>query len=94
MSANWLLPNAGDQIINARMMGRDLKVGVEVEKGDLDGLFTKEGVAKAVEAVMEDGGEVAEVRSNHAKWREFFSGKGLGSSYLDSFEQKLHQLLE
>ncbi|CAN6546354.1 unnamed protein product [Malus baccata var. baccata] len=90
-----LLPNVGDQIINARMMGCDLKVGVEVEKGDLDGLFTKEGVAKAVEAVMEDGGELAEeVRSNHAKWREFFSGKGLGNSYLDSFEQKLHKLLE
>ncbi|CAN6546353.1 unnamed protein product [Malus baccata var. baccata] len=90
-----LLPNVGDQIINARVMSRDLKVGVEVEKGDLDGLFTKEGVSKAVEAVMEDGGEVAEeVRSNHAKWRDFLCRKELENSYLNSFEQKLHQLLE
>ncbi len=35
-----LLPNFGDQIINARLMGEDLKVGVEVEKGEEDGLFT------------------------------------------------------
>ncbi|KAL7215885.1 hypothetical protein ACSBR1_027935 [Camellia fascicularis] len=27
-----LLPNVGDQIINARMMSKNLKVGVEVEK--------------------------------------------------------------
>ncbi|KAL6282399.1 hypothetical protein ACE6H2_013328 [Prunus campanulata] len=90
-----LLPNAGDQIINARMMSRDLKVGVEVEKGDEDGVFTTEGVCKAVKTVMDDESEVAkEVRTNHAKWREFFSGKGLENSCLDSFEQKLHQLLQ
>lgn len=90
-----LLPNVGDQIINARMMSRDFKVGVEVEKGDEDGVFTTEGVCKAVKTVMDDESEVAkEVRTNHAKWREFFSGKGLENSCLDSFEQKLHQLLQ
>ncbi|KAK0577973.1 hypothetical protein LWI29_003125 [Acer saccharum] len=39
-----LLPNFGDQIIQARLMGGDLKVGVEVEKGEEDELFTREGV--------------------------------------------------
>ncbi|KAL6128121.1 hypothetical protein ACLB2K_071477 [Fragaria x ananassa] len=89
-----LLPNVGDQIINARMMSGDLKVGVEVEKGDEDGLFSKEGVCKAVKAVIDEDSEVEkEVRANHAKWREFFSSKGLESSYIDDFVHKLHKLL-
>ncbi|KAL6197215.1 hypothetical protein ACLB2K_032827 [Fragaria x ananassa] len=85
------LPNIIDQIINARMMSGDLKVGVEVEKGDEDGLFTKEGVCKAVKAVMDENSEVGkEVKTNHAKWREFLSSKGLESSYIDDFMHKLH----
>ncbi|KAL6123587.1 hypothetical protein ACLB2K_076108 [Fragaria x ananassa] len=89
-----LLPNVGDQIINARMMSGDLKVGVEVEKGDEDGLFSKEGVCKAVKAVIDEDSEVEkEVRANHAKWREFFSSKGLESSYIEDFVHKLHKLL-
>jgi hypothetical protein len=89
-----LLPHAGDQIINARMMGGDLKVGVEVEKGEEDGLFTREGVCEAVRAVMDDNSNVGkEVRANHAKWREFLQRKGLENSYIDSFVQKLHSLL-
>ncbi|XP_004293911.1 PREDICTED: UDP-glycosyltransferase 79B6-like [Fragaria vesca subsp. vesca] len=88
------LPNILDQIINARMMSGELKVGVEVEKGDEDGLFTKEGVCKAVKAVMDENSEVGkEVKINHAKWREFLSSKGLESSYIDDFVQKLHKLL-
>ncbi|KAM3703770.1 hypothetical protein ACB098_04G121500 [Castanea mollissima] len=90
-----LLPHAGDQIINARLMGGDLKVGVEVEKGEEDGLFTREGVCKAVKAVMDyDSEEGKEVRANHAKWREFLSNKGLENSYIDNFVQKLHSLLK
>lgn len=89
-----LLPNVGDQIINARMMSGDLKVGVEVEKGDEDGLFSKEGVCKAVKAVTDEDSEIGkEVRTNHAKWREFFSSKGLENSYIDGFVHKLHELL-
>ncbi|PRQ29050.1 putative anthocyanidin 3-O-glucoside 2''-O-glucosyltransferase [Rosa chinensis] len=88
------LPNWADQVINARMMSDDLKVGVEVEKGDEDGLFTKEAVCKAVKAMMDENSEVGkEVRSNHAKWREFFSNKGIESLYIDGFLQKLHEVL-
>uniref|UniRef100_A0A2N9EMS9 Glycosyltransferase n=1 Tax=Fagus sylvatica TaxID=28930 RepID=A0A2N9EMS9_FAGSY len=90
-----LLPHVGDQIINARLMSGDLKVGVEVEKGEEDGLFTKEGVCKAVKAVMDDDSNVGkEVRINHAKWREFLLSKGLENSYIENFVQKLHSLLK
>ena len=90
-----LLPNVGDQFINAKLMGGDIKVGVEVEKGEEDGLFTREGVCKAVKAVMDEDSNVGkEVRANHAKWREFLLSNGLENSYIDSYVQKLHSLLK
>ncbi|PON77934.1 UDP-glucuronosyl/UDP-glucosyltransferase [Parasponia andersonii] len=88
-----LVPNVGDQIINARLMSGDLKVGVEVEKGNENGVYTTEGVCKAVEAVMEEESQVGqEVRANHKRWREFLLSKGLEDSYINGFIQKLHAL--
>ncbi|KAK3173919.1 hypothetical protein Dsin_033036, partial [Dipteronia sinensis] len=61
-----LLPNVGYQIIYARLMVGDLKVGVEVEKGKEDGLFTREGVCRAVKTVMNENSEVGkQVKENH-----------------------------
>ncbi|XP_050212796.1 cyanidin 3-O-galactoside 2''-O-xylosyltransferase FGGT1-like [Mercurialis annua] len=89
-----LLPNVGDQIINARLMAGDLKVGVEVAKGEEDGLFTRYGICEAVKAVMDGDSEVAkEVRKNHKKWRELLLSNGLESSYIDAFVNKLHTYL-
>lgn len=88
-----LLPHVGDQIINARLMGGELKVGVEVEKGDEDGLFTKEGVMRAVKLVMEEESEIGkEVGANHAKWRSFSLREGLEDSYIHHFLQNLLSL--
>ncbi|XP_065877306.1 cyanidin 3-O-galactoside 2''-O-xylosyltransferase FGGT1-like [Euphorbia lathyris] len=90
-----LLPNKGDQIINARLMDGDLKVGVEVEKSEetQEGLFTRNSVCKAVKTVMDDENEVGkEVRLNHTKWRDFLLSQGLENSYIDDFVQKLHIL--
>ncbi|CAL0310295.1 unnamed protein product [Lupinus luteus] len=90
-----LLPRLGvDHIMNARMMSRKLKVGVEVEKGEEDGLFSKESVCKAVKSVMDDGNEVGrEVRANHTKFRNFLLSNNLESSCLDTFCEKLQDLL-
>ncbi|GAV75966.1 UDPGT domain-containing protein [Cephalotus follicularis] len=88
-----LLPQFGDQIMNARMMSQNLKVGMEVEKEE-DGSFTKLSVCKAVKAVMEDDSKIGkEIRTNHAKLGEFLLSKDLESSYIDSFNQKLQDLL-
>ncbi|CAL5345070.1 unnamed protein product [Camellia sinensis] len=90
-----LMPQYGDQIINSRLMSGDLEVGVEVEMGEEDGLFTREGVCKAIRLVMDVDGEVGKkVRANHGKWREFLLSKNLDSSYIDGFIQKLQSLLE
>nr|WMX26798.1 UGT79B143 [Astragalus propinquus] len=90
-----LLPRLGsDHIMNARVMSTKFKVGVEVEKGEEDGLFTKESLCKAVKIVMDDGNELGrEVRTNHTKIREFLLSNNLESSCIDSFCQKLHDLL-
>jgi hypothetical protein len=89
-----LMPHAVDQFINARLMGGTLKAGVEVEKGEEDGMFTREGVCKAVRAVMDENSDMGkEVRANHSKWRDFLLSKGLENTYTDGFIQKLHSLL-
>lgn len=89
-----LLPHMADHAINARMMSGDLRAGVEVEKGDEDGLFTKEGVCKSIRMVMDEESEIGkEVRANHAKWREFLLTPGLESAYLDQFVHKLQGIL-
>ncbi|XP_058756242.1 UDP-glycosyltransferase 79B30-like [Vicia villosa] len=88
-----LLPNVGDQILNARMMGNTLKVGVEVEKGE-DGLYTKDSVCKAVRIVMDDENEIGkEVKAKHGKIREMLLNKDLESSYIDDFCKKLQEIV-
>ncbi|PON77526.1 UDP-glucuronosyl/UDP-glucosyltransferase [Parasponia andersonii] len=88
-----MLPHAGDQIFNARLMGKSLKVGVEVEKGEKDGLFSKESVCKAIRILMDDDSEVGkEIRINRAKLRDVLLRKDLESSYIDDFIHKLMTL--
>ncbi|KHN41619.1 UDP-glycosyltransferase 79B6 [Glycine soja] len=90
-----LLPNVGDQILNARMMGNNLEVGVEVEKGDEDGMYTRESVCKAVSIVMDGENETSKrVRGNHARIRELLLNKDLESSYVDSFCMRLQEIVE
>ncbi|PIN10427.1 UDP-glucuronosyl and UDP-glucosyl transferase [Handroanthus impetiginosus] len=90
-----VLPHAFDHCIQARLLSGVLKVGLEVEIGDEDGLFTKEGVHGAIMAAMADGSEAGkEVRRNHDKYREFLMREGLEDSYFDNFVTKLRTLLE
>ncbi|XP_073157912.1 cyanidin 3-O-galactoside 2''-O-xylosyltransferase FGGT1-like [Henckelia pumila] len=90
-----LMPHVGDQVINARFMGGDLRVGVEVKKGEEDGMFTKDGVMKSIKLVMEEESEIGkEIRGNHGKWRDFLLTKGLESSYMDDFVGNMRSLLE
>ncbi|KAG8483199.1 hypothetical protein CXB51_022207 [Gossypium anomalum] len=76
------------------LMAGDLKIGVEVEKGDEDGVFTKYDVCKAIKTVMDQDNELGnEVRTNHAKWKEFLLKPGLENSYMDDFVMQLHALV-
>ncbi|CAJ1978863.1 unnamed protein product [Sphenostylis stenocarpa] len=89
-----LLPNVGDQILNARMMANNLEVGVEVEKGE-DGKYTKESVCTAVSIVMDQENETSKkVRDNHARLRETLLDKDLESSYVDNFCMRLQEIVD
>uniref|UniRef100_A0A7N0V2Q7 Glycosyltransferase n=1 Tax=Kalanchoe fedtschenkoi TaxID=63787 RepID=A0A7N0V2Q7_KALFE len=90
-----LLPHFADQYINARVMGEDLRVGVEVEKGDEDGLFDRNGVCRAVRLVMnmEGDGVGKEVKINHDNWRKFLLTPGLERSCLDETVTKLKEMI-
>ncbi|XP_062103004.1 cyanidin 3-O-galactoside 2''-O-xylosyltransferase FGGT1-like [Humulus lupulus] len=88
-----LMPHVGDQVYSSRFMGNSLKVGIEVERGEEDDLFTRESVCKAIKIVMEKNNEVGrEIRANRAKLRELLLGKDVESSYYDNFSQKLQSL--
>ncbi|XP_043700316.1 UDP-glycosyltransferase 79A6-like [Telopea speciosissima] len=90
-----LLPQKGDQFLNARLMSRDLKVGVEVERRDDDGWFTRESVSKAVRSVMVDkeGPIGKEVRANHCRLKELLLNKEMKSNYVDQLLQKMRDLV-
>ncbi|XP_042495712.1 cyanidin 3-O-galactoside 2''-O-xylosyltransferase FGGT1-like [Macadamia integrifolia] len=88
-----VLPQIGDHFFKARLLIRDLKVAVEVERREEDGWFTKEDVCKAVKLVMDDDSKVGrEVRANHARWKDMLLRPDLESSYLDSFMEKLYDI--
>ncbi|PON41484.1 UDP-glucuronosyl/UDP-glucosyltransferase [Parasponia andersonii] len=89
------IPFLSDQIFNARLMANSLKVGSEVEKGEENGLFSRDGVCKAIKIVMEEDNEVGrEIRANRAKLRELILHKDFESSYIDDFLGKLRTLLD
>jgi len=89
-----LLPNVGDQILNARMMANNLEVGVEVQK-DENGHYTKESVRSAVSIVMDEENESGKkVRDNHTKLRETLLDKNLESCYLDNFCMSLQEIVD
>ncbi|XP_042495094.1 cyanidin 3-O-galactoside 2''-O-xylosyltransferase FGGT1-like [Macadamia integrifolia] len=88
-----VLPQIADQFFNARLLTRDLKVAVEVERREEDGWFTKEDVCKAVKLVTDDDSKVGrEVRANQARWKDMLLRPDLESSYLDSFMEKLNEI--
>ncbi|WMV27440.1 hypothetical protein MTR67_020825 [Solanum verrucosum] len=88
-----LLPRPIDHIFNARLMEKELKVGVEVEKDEND-LFTKENLCKALKCVMDKDSQIGcLVKENHKKWKELLSSPGFMSNYIDNFIQDLHELL-
>ncbi|RYQ97187.1 hypothetical protein Ahy_B08g093205 [Arachis hypogaea] len=89
-----LLGPYSDHAISARNLESRLKVGIEVVKGEEDGLFSKESLCKAVEIVMNDQNQVGrQVRENHSKIRNLFLSNDFESSCVDGFVRELHCLL-
>ncbi|GMN53918.1 hypothetical protein TIFTF001_023058 [Ficus carica] len=90
-----MIPHEGDHFFQARLLGKVLEAGVEVERAEEDGFFTRESVRKAVRAVMEENdSEIGrKIKANRVKYRELLLRKDLESFYVDDFSQKLKTLL-
>ncbi|KAL6554202.1 UDP-glycosyltransferase [Orobanche minor] len=87
-----LVPRLADQILNTRLLAEELKVAVEVERGDM-GWFSKEDLCKAIRSVMDEDSEVGRmVKMNHARWKETLVGPGFMDNYIDNFIQQLYGL--
>ncbi|PKU82758.1 anthocyanidin 3-O-glucosyltransferase [Dendrobium catenatum] len=82
-----LLPQRGDQYLNARLFAGDLGIGVEVEREESGG-FKREAVRDAVVRVMEE----EKGRESFDKWREFFMDGEVQKKFLEEFVEKLKEL--
>uniref|UniRef100_A0A7N0UG85 Glycosyltransferase n=1 Tax=Kalanchoe fedtschenkoi TaxID=63787 RepID=A0A7N0UG85_KALFE len=89
-----LMPRIGDQLVNARLMSGDLKVGVEVRRREEDGAFDRYGVCEAVKVVMNvEDGVGKEVKMNYDRWRRVLLGPGLERACVDELVTNLQQLV-
>ncbi|XP_039031684.1 UDP-glycosyltransferase 91C1-like [Hibiscus syriacus] len=80
---------SADQGMNARLLhGR--KVGIEIERNELDGSFTSDSVAATIRRVMvEPEGEM--IRANAWAMREIFGNEKLSNNYLDGFTRFIEE---
>ncbi|KAG8366020.1 hypothetical protein BUALT_Bualt17G0032700 [Buddleja alternifolia] len=87
-----LVPYLADQILNTRLLTEELKVAVEVERGEM-GWFSKEDLCKAIKCVMDEDSVVGNmVKCNHAHWKKTFTNPGFMNNYMDNFVRQLCRL--
>ncbi|KAI3931533.1 hypothetical protein MKW92_011135 [Papaver armeniacum] len=84
-----LLPMVNDQPLNARTMVWK-EMGLEIERNEEDGSFTRESVAKSLRTVMvdEDG---EKFRLNARKLKDVFGNKLLNDGYVERFSHHLKE---
>nr|KJB54425.1 hypothetical protein B456_009G033400 [Gossypium raimondii] len=81
---------SADQGLNARLLhGR--KVGIEIERNEMDGSFTSDLVAKTIRQVLvEPEGEA--IRANAWAMKEIFDNEELSNNYLDGFTRFIEDI--
>ncbi|WOL14428.1 hypothetical protein Cni_G23208 [Canna indica] len=99
-----MMPQKGDQYVNAKLFAGDLGIGVEVERRDEDGWFAREAVFAAVRKVMpppvmteedeeeSENGMWKKVKEKHGKWREFLMNKELQDGYVVELVERMRKL--
>nr|ARA71422.1 uridine diphosphate-glycosyltransferase [Microcos paniculata] len=87
-----LIPEITDQILNTKLMAHELKVAVEVERGE-NKQISKEDLSHAIKLVMDKDSEIAVVlKTNHATLKEILSKEDLQEEYINNFIQGLQSL--
>ncbi|KAK6248724.1 hypothetical protein QUC31_020289 [Theobroma cacao] len=85
-----LFPGASSDLgLVARLM-HSKKVGLEIERNDLDGSFTSDLVAESIKRVMVDP-EGEPLRANASAVKEIFSSVELSNKYLDEFTRSIEE---
>ncbi|XVF64263.1 hypothetical protein PTKIN_Ptkin09bG0154400 [Pterospermum kingtungense] len=70
-----LIPHLEDQILNTRLMVEELKVAVEVERGE-NRWICKDKLSKAIKLVMDKDNELAGLlKTNYAKLKKVLSNQ-------------------
>nr|UUY86289.1 anthocyanidin-3-glucoside rhamnosyltransferase 1 [Aglaonema commutatum] len=91
-----MLPQRGDQFVNARIFAGDLRAGVEVRRRDEDGGFTRVDVKAAVRMVMAGEGEqevpLRTVRESNRRWQEFLLDPEVHRRFTAAFVDKLKEM--
>jgi hypothetical protein len=86
-----MLPIKGDQYVNAKLIGLELKAGVQVNRRDADGYFGKEDIYEAIKTVMVDveSEPGRTIRSNQKKWSEFMRNDEIHKGYIKNLVKEL-----
>ncbi|OAY64089.1 Anthocyanidin 3-O-glucosyltransferase [Ananas comosus] len=91
-----MLPQKGDQFLNAKLFAAEMGVGFEVERRPEDGWFGRDAVCAAIKAAMEAAAPAASQQSrvgeSHRKWREFLLDEQVQGKFTVEFIDKLRQL--
>ncbi|XP_058082567.1 UDP-glycosyltransferase 91C1-like [Magnolia sinica] len=78
-----MLPFIGDQGLNVRLL-EEKKVGIEVDRNDTDGSFTRDAVTKCLKMVMVDD-EGAGIRASAREMKSIFGSKEKQDRYVEDF---------
>ncbi|XP_021747968.1 UDP-glycosyltransferase 79B6-like [Chenopodium quinoa] len=89
-----LMPQLHEQFLFTKIFTTELKVAVEVERGE-DGMWvSRESLSKAIKSVMGENSEISGlVKKNHEIWRQKLAQPVLMSGYFDKFVKDLQVLV-
>ncbi|XP_057528882.1 anthocyanidin 3-O-glucoside 2'''-O-xylosyltransferase-like [Amaranthus tricolor] len=84
-----LVPQLTDQVMYSKLMCEELKLAVQVDRGQDGSWVSKQSLSKAILSVMDEGNQVGDfVRMNHEFWRQRILNNELMSN-IDKFVKDL-----
>ncbi|XP_021731291.1 UDP-glycosyltransferase 79B7-like [Chenopodium quinoa] len=89
-----LMPQLHEQVLFTKIFTTELKVAVEVDRGE-DGIWvSRESLCKAIKSVMDESCEISGlIKKNHEICRQKLGQPGLMSGYFDKFVKDLQALV-
>uniref|UniRef100_A0A803MBQ1 Glycosyltransferase n=2 Tax=Chenopodium quinoa TaxID=63459 RepID=A0A803MBQ1_CHEQI len=89
-----LVPQLADQKLFSKILVEEVKVAVQVERGEDGSWVSKESLCKAVELVMNEESEIGIlVKKNHEIWRKKLLDPGYMRGNINSFINDLESLV-